>query len=52
MVYASSAQTIEGYPLDIQVKENMPTLPKNLYGVSKVFGEALGHTMRIKKILR
>ncbi|EGA72268.1 hypothetical protein VISI1226_05723 [Vibrio sinaloensis DSM 21326] len=42
IVYASSAQTIEGYPLDIQVKEGMPTRPKNLYGVSKVFGEALG----------
>ncbi len=42
VVYASSAQTIEGYPLDIQVKESMPTRPKNLYGVSKVFGEALG----------
>ncbi len=42
VVYASSAQTIEGYPLDIQVKEDMPTRPKNLYGVSKVFGEALG----------
>ncbi|MCG9660851.1 NAD-dependent epimerase/dehydratase family protein [Vibrio mediterranei] len=42
VIYASSAQTIEGYPLDIQVKEDMPTRPKNLYGVSKVFGEALG----------
>ena len=42
VVYASSAQAIEGYPLDIQVKEDMPVRPKNLYGVSKVFGEALG----------
>ncbi|HHF0522738.1 TPA: NAD-dependent epimerase/dehydratase family protein [Vibrio alginolyticus] len=42
VIYASSAQTIEGYPLDIQVKEHMPVRPKNLYGVSKVFGEALG----------
>lgn len=42
VIYASSAQTIEGYPLDIQVKEDMPTRPKNLYGVSKVFGEGLG----------
>ncbi|TKB54658.1 NAD-dependent epimerase/dehydratase family protein [Ferrimonas aestuarii] len=42
VVYASSAQTIEGYPLDVQVNENMPTRPKNLYGASKVFGEALG----------
>ena len=42
IIYASSAQTIEGYPLDIQVSEKMPTRPKNLYGVSKVFGESLG----------
>ena len=42
VIYASSAQTIEGYPLDIQVKEDMPPRPKNLYGVSKVFGEAIG----------
>ncbi|UPQ90103.1 NAD-dependent epimerase/dehydratase family protein [Vibrio sinaloensis] len=42
VVFASSAQTIEGYELDVQVKEDMPTRPKNLYGVSKVFGEALG----------
>lgn len=42
IIYASSAQTIEGYPLDIQVSEDMPTRPKNLYGVSKVFGEGLG----------
>lgn len=42
IIYASSAQTVEGYPLDIQVSEDMPTRPKNLYGVSKVFGEGLG----------
>lgn len=42
VVFASSAQTIEGYPQDVQVHETMPVRPKNLYGVSKVFGEALG----------
>lgn len=41
VVFASSAQAIEGYPLDVQVQEDMPTRPKNLYGVSKAFGEAL-----------
>jgi uronate dehydrogenase len=41
IVYASSAQAIEGYPLDIQVKTDMPVRPKNLYGVSKACGEAL-----------
>lgn len=42
VVFASSAQTIEGYPQDVQVHETMPVRPKNLYGVTKVFGEALG----------
>lgn len=41
VVFASSAQAIEGYPLDVQVRTNMPVRPKNLYGVSKAFGEAL-----------
>ena len=42
VIYASSAQAIEGYPLDIQIKSDMPVRPKNLYGVSKAFGEAVG----------
>ena len=42
IVYASSAQAIEGYSLDTQVHANMQVRPKNLYGVSKAFGEALG----------
>ena len=41
VIFASSAQAIEGYPLDIQVKTDMPVRPKNLYGVSKAYGEAL-----------
>ena len=42
IIFASSAQTIEGYNEDIQVNKNMHVKPKNLYGVSKCFGEALG----------
>ncbi len=42
VIYASSAHTIEGYPTDVQVKPDMPTRPQNLYGASKVYGEALG----------
>lgn len=30
VVFASSAQALEGYPLDVQVSEDMPTRPKNL----------------------
>lgn len=41
LVYASSAQAIEGYPVDSQITPGMPVLPANLYGVSKCYGEAL-----------
>lgn len=41
VVFASSAQATEAYPVDEQVWTNMPVRPKNLYGVSKCFGEAL-----------
>ncbi|MDJ0823053.1 MAG: NAD(P)-dependent oxidoreductase [Paracoccaceae bacterium] len=40
-VYASSAQTIEGYPVDRQIMPGMAVAPANLYGVSKCYGEAL-----------
>ncbi len=40
-VYASSAQTIEGYPVDRQIVPGMAVAPANLYGVSKCYGEAL-----------
>ena len=41
IVFASSAQVVKGYPVDLQVRTNMPVRPKNLYGVSKAYGEAL-----------
>ena len=41
VIFASSAQVVSGYPLDVQVRSNMPVRPKNLYGTSKAFGEAL-----------
>jgi len=41
IIFASSAQTIENYPLDISVKENMLMRPKSFYGISKSFAEAL-----------
>jgi nucleoside-diphosphate-sugar epimerase len=40
-LFASSAHVASAYPADIQVKVDMPVRPKNLYGVSKCFGEAL-----------
>ena len=42
VVFASSAQTVDGYPEDRQISVRDPIRPKNLYGVTKCFGEALG----------
>lgn len=41
VVFASSVQAVAGYPQDVQVRSDMPVRPKNLYGASKAFGEAL-----------
>jgi uronate dehydrogenase len=41
-LFASSVHAIEGYPPDTTVEPEMPIFPKNLYGVTKCFGEALG----------
>ncbi|MGK5016342.1 NAD-dependent epimerase/dehydratase family protein [Janthinobacterium sp. HLS12-2] len=41
VVFASSAQAVEGYPLDMQVQESMPARPANMYGASKAFGEGV-----------
>lgn len=40
-IFASSAQAVEGYPTDLQVSEDAPARPSNLYGANKAFGEAL-----------
>lgn len=40
-IFASSAQTIEGYPVDVQIHPGMAVSPANLYGVTKCYGEAL-----------
>ena len=41
LLFASSVHAVAAYPADVQIKVNMPVRPKNLYGVSKCFGEAL-----------
>ena len=41
-IFASSLHAIEGYSIDIAVTPDMPIWPKNLYGVTKCFGEAMG----------
>lgn len=45
VVYASSIHAVSGYGPDVQVKTSEPPNPGDLYGVSKVFGEALGRYM-------
>ena len=40
-VFASSVQTIEGYPVDRQISSGAAVALANLYGVSKCYGEAL-----------
>ena len=41
LIFASSAQTIEHYPNDLQIHKNRPVRPHNIYGVAKCLGEAL-----------
>jgi NAD+ dependent glucose-6-phosphate dehydrogenase len=43
VVFASSIQVIEGYPLDVQPLPESPAKPMNMYAVGKLFGEATAH---------
>ncbi len=43
VIFASSVQAVEGYPLDTQVRPEMPMKPMNLYGAAKGFAELMGH---------
>jgi NAD+ dependent glucose-6-phosphate dehydrogenase len=43
VVFASSIQVIEGYPLDVQARPDSPIKPMNMYAVGKAFGEATAH---------
>jgi nucleoside-diphosphate-sugar epimerase len=43
VIFASSIQAIEGYPLDTQVHPEMPSKPMNMYAATKLFGEAMCH---------
>lgn len=42
VVFASSVHAIGAYPLDTQVHTHMPVRPNDMYGVTKIFGEATG----------
>jgi nucleoside-diphosphate-sugar epimerase len=43
VVFASSIQVIEGYPLDAQAWPESPIKPMNMYAVTKAYGEAMAH---------
>lgn len=42
IIFASSINSVDGYPAGVQVNTSMPVAPANLYGASKAWGEALG----------
>jgi nucleoside-diphosphate-sugar epimerase len=44
VIWASSIQVIEGYPLDVQAHPESPVKPMNMYAAAKAFGEAIAHT--------
>jgi NAD+ dependent glucose-6-phosphate dehydrogenase len=44
VVWMSSIQVIEGYPLDVQAHPESPVKPMNMYAAAKAFGEAMAHT--------
>jgi nucleoside-diphosphate-sugar epimerase len=48
VVYASSIQLIEGYPLDTQATPDMPTKAVNMYGACKAFAESTAHYFSAK----
>jgi nucleoside-diphosphate-sugar epimerase len=43
VIFASSIQVIEGYPLDTQARPEMPMKPMNMYAAAKGFGEMMAH---------
>src|SRR5947209_3594313 len=42
VVFASSIHAVNAYPLDVQIHPDDPVRPGDMYGVTKVFGEATG----------
>jgi nucleoside-diphosphate-sugar epimerase len=51
IVYASSVHAVSGYPAGSRVSEDDPVRPGDLYGVTKVFGEALGNYVSTSEAL-
>lgn len=49
LIFASSIHAVKGYPQDEQVKTTSQIRPKDVYGVSKAFGEAMGNYFAYQK---
>lgn len=49
VVFASSVHAVEGYPRDRQLTPDDPVRPRNMYGVSKCFGEATAHAFAVSE---
>jgi nucleoside-diphosphate-sugar epimerase len=47
VIFASSGQVIDGYPLDVQAHPESPVKPLNMYAAAKCFGEAVAHAFAI-----
>lgn len=43
VIYASSVNAVLGYPQEVQVHTHTPIRPPNLYGATKVWGEAVAY---------
>ena len=44
VILASSVQVVDGYPVDVQVRPDMPIWPTNCYGAAKGFVEAVARS--------
>ena len=42
VIFASSVNSVRGYPIERQVRTDDPPCPANVYGATKAFGESLG----------
>jgi NAD+ dependent glucose-6-phosphate dehydrogenase len=49
VIFASSVHAIEGYPRDRQLTPDDPVRPRNMYGASKAFGEAVAHVFAVSE---
>ncbi|MGH2559831.1 MAG: NAD-dependent epimerase/dehydratase family protein [Thermomicrobiales bacterium] len=49
VIFASSVHAVEGYPHDRQLTPDVPVRPRNMYGVSKCFGEAVAQCFAVSE---